>query len=98
MTLALAFGRTLAELEATLGDELRWWKAYNLLSPIGQQRDDALMALSTSAILNAWAKEAPTPPQLMPEWFKPTMPGMPRTKAAFYAMVDEANARAAEAH
>lgn len=52
-SLALALGMTVAEVhEKVSGEELRWWMAYNRISPISKDRDDYNSALIAQAIYN----------------------------------------------
>jgi hypothetical protein len=53
-TLALALGMTVAEVqEKVSGEELKWWMAYNRISPIGPERQDYNAALIASTVFNS---------------------------------------------
>ncbi|WP_414499211.1 phage tail assembly protein T [Yersinia kristensenii] len=54
MKLALRLGRSLGELQQTIGmSELRLWAAYDRISPIGDERGDFQAAQITAAAYNA---------------------------------------------
>ena len=51
--LSLALGRTVSELEQTLGSgELSEWKAYYLIEPFGQERDNWNTAMIAATVAN----------------------------------------------
>lgn len=73
--LALALGRTVAELERSLTSaELTEWAGYHMLEPFGQQRADdgqrGVMALLYNANRAAKSK-ALEPSEFMPAWRPP---------------------------
>lgn len=56
--LALALGRTVAELKASLGSgELARWKAYSVIEPFGQWRDNWHTAVLATTIANYAARK-----------------------------------------
>jgi hypothetical protein len=59
MQLALRLGKTLGELQKTMGvSELRLWAAFNKISPIGDERGDYQSAQVSAAIYNSQGVEA----------------------------------------
>lgn len=55
--LALALGKTVAELEQTIGSgELTEWAAYYSIEPFGQWRDNWHMANLAAMLGNRWRK------------------------------------------
>ncbi|NTY85568.1 DUF4035 domain-containing protein [Serratia fonticola] len=59
MQLALRLGKTLGELQKTMGvSELRLWAAFNQISPIGDERGDYQAAQISAAISNSQGIEA----------------------------------------
>ena len=54
MTLALALGRTVRELQAELtAEEFAEWMAYHSISPIGDERADLRAGIVASAVVNS---------------------------------------------
>jgi hypothetical protein len=57
--LALALGKTVAEIRATVSvAELLDWQRFDAESPLPDRRLDLHMAVQTSSLLNAWVKRA----------------------------------------
>lgn len=72
--LALALGRTVAELEATLsGQELTEWMAFDAVEPFGEQRDDLRAGIVASTMANCHRSRGPAfkPQDFMPFAEKP---------------------------
>jgi hypothetical protein len=73
--LALALGRTVAELEETMsGRELTEWMAYDSLEPFGEQRADLRSGIVASTIANCHRSRGPAfkPQDFMPFVEKPS--------------------------
>ena len=59
--LSLALGRTVSELEQTLGSgELTEWKAYYSIEPFGQERDNWNTAVIAATVANYSGKSRTT--------------------------------------
>ena len=73
-TLALALGMTVAEVQEKVSpEELKWWKAYHSISPIGKERDDYNAALIAQSVLNANSKKPFKIDDVVLKWGKKKM-------------------------
>lgn len=80
--LALALGKTVAELERELGpDELAKWVAYSQLEPFGYERVEYSIATVAATVANVHSRRRYKPDDFMPRYGRKAQQTVEQMKA-----------------